>query len=82
MATSVMGVMKMGNIAPRAAIEPTSLTFWASELTVTPPRLADVTILPKLTCLCSALPGMSMHTTQASALVWKIVLLSLDYAAI
>ena len=32
MATSVMGVTKMGNIVPRAVIEPTSLVFWASVL--------------------------------------------------
>ena len=33
--TSVMGLMKMGNIVPRAGIEPTYLTFWASVLTIT-----------------------------------------------
>ena len=27
MATSVMGVMKMGNTVPRAGLEPTSLAF-------------------------------------------------------
>ena len=32
--TSVMGVMKMGNIVPRARIKPTSLTFWVSVLPV------------------------------------------------
>ena len=30
MAPSVVGVMKMGNIVPRAGIKPTSLTFQAS----------------------------------------------------
>ena len=32
MATDVMGVITMGNIMPRAGIEPTSLTYWASVL--------------------------------------------------
>ena len=34
-ATSVVGVMKMGHIAPRAGIELASLTFQASVLTTT-----------------------------------------------
>ena len=38
--------MKMGNITPRAGIEPTSLRSWVSVLTITPPRLPDVTIVP------------------------------------
>ena len=46
MATSVMGVMKMGNIAPRTGIEPTPFAFWASVLTITPPRLPNITTLP------------------------------------
>ena len=29
---TVMGVMKMGNIVPRAGLKPTSLAFWASML--------------------------------------------------
>ena len=36
MATSVMGVMKMGNIVPRVGIKPISLAFWAIDLTITP----------------------------------------------
>ena len=32
MATSVMRMMKMGNIVPRAGIEPTSLAFQGSAL--------------------------------------------------
>ena len=35
----IMGVLKMGNPAPRAGIEPTCFAFWASLLTITPPRL-------------------------------------------
>ena len=32
MATNVVGVMKMGNIVPRAGLESTSLVFWDSML--------------------------------------------------
>ena len=45
-ATSVLGVMKMGNIVLRAGVEPTSLAFWASVLTITPPMLPDATTVP------------------------------------
>ena len=34
MATSVMGMMKMGNIMPRVGFKPTSLAFKASVLTL------------------------------------------------
>ena len=34
MATSVMGVTKMGNIVPRVWLEPRSLVFWASVLSL------------------------------------------------
>ena len=46
MATSVVGVNKMGTIVPKVGIEPTSLVFQVYVLTITPPRLADVTTLP------------------------------------
>ena len=42
--------MKMGNIAPRAGIKPTCLAFWASMLTITPPRLPDVITIPTPNC--------------------------------
>ena len=42
---SVVGVMKIGKITPRARIELTSLVIWISVLTITPPRLPDVTTL-------------------------------------
>ena len=45
-ATTVMGVMRMGNIAPRAGIEPTSLAFQVSVLTMTSPRHTDFTTVP------------------------------------
>ena len=34
-----MGVMKMGNIAPRVVFEPSYLEFWVSVLTNSSPRL-------------------------------------------
>ena len=37
-----MGVMKMGNIAHRAGIEPTSFVFQVSVLTIKPHMLPDV----------------------------------------
>ena len=46
----VRGVMTIGNIAPRAGIESTSLAFQHSVLTITTPRLPDVTTLPTPTC--------------------------------
>ena len=46
MATLIVGMLKMGNIVSKARIEPTSLAFRASVLTITLPRLPDITILP------------------------------------
>ena len=54
-----VGVMKTGNIVPRVESEPTSLGFCDSILTITPPRLPDVTILPTPICLCCLLPEVS-----------------------
>ena len=54
MATSVIGVMKMGNTMPSVGIEPTSLALWDSVLTIRPPRLPAVTTLPTSTCVCLA----------------------------
>ena len=58
----VVGVMKMGNTAPRVGIGPTFLAFQTRVLTITPPRL-PVTILPTSTWLCGSLPEMSVQTT-------------------
>ena len=44
--TSVIGVMKMGNIIPEAEIKPSSLAFQARVLAITPPKLGDITTLP------------------------------------
>ena len=38
--------MKVGNIAPRAGIEPTSFAYVATVLTITPPRIPDVIKFP------------------------------------
>ena len=56
MATNVVGMMKMENIPPKVGIEPTSIAFQASVLTITPPRLPDGTTLSTLTCVCYAYP--------------------------
>ena len=59
----VVRVTKMGNIASRVVIGPTTLAFWASVLTITTPRLLDVTIVPTPICLCIFLPERSVQTT-------------------
>ena len=63
MAISTVGVTKMEKTVPRAGIEPKSLAFRASVLTVTPHRLPDVTTIPTSTCLFSSLPQKSVQTT-------------------
>ena len=45
-ATSVVGVMKMGNTVPRVGLEPTSLAFWASVLLLKHVGVPDVTTSP------------------------------------
>ena len=50
----VVGLATMGNIAPRAGIEPTSLAFRVSLLTITPLRLPDVATLFTPNCLCDS----------------------------
>ena len=56
------GMMTWGNISPTVGFEPTPLEFRASVLTITPPRLPDVTTLPMPTCLCVSLPQRSVQT--------------------
>ena len=63
---NVVGVMKMGNIVPRAGLEPTSLAFWVSVL---PLDFPDVTTILTPTCLCSYLPQRSVQTTTTT-LIW------------
>ena len=63
MATSVVGVMNMGNIASRARTEPTPLILCASVLTSILHRLPGVTTLTTPTWLCGSLPEGLMQTT-------------------
>ena len=69
----VVGVMKMGNNVPRAGLEPTSLTFWASVRPLHHIGFPDVTNVPMPTCLKSCLPQRSVHTTTHGS---GVVLLS------
>ena len=62
MATSVMGLTKMGNIVPSTGLEPTSLAFRANVLPLQV-GFPDVTTIPMYTCLCSFLPQKSVQTT-------------------
>ena len=55
----------MGNIVSKAGIEPTSLVFWASVPTSTPPRLPYIITLPMPTYLCGSLPERSVRITTA-----------------
>ena len=68
--TSVVGVMKMGNIVPRARIKHTSLAIWASVLTITPHRLPYVITIPMTTCLRSSLPERSVQPTTVVTRRW------------
>ena len=61
--TTVIGVMKIGNISPKAGIEQISLASYASVLTMSPPRISDVTTVPMPTTLCNVLPEWSVQTT-------------------
>ena len=57
-----VGVMKVGNIAPR-------LTFQASVLTITTAGLPDITTLPTHTFLYGSLPERLVQTTTLSLLM-------------
>ena len=61
--TTLVGVMKMGNIMPRGGIEPTFLASQAIGVTNTPLMLPDVTILPVPICPCGPLPERSVQIT-------------------
>ena len=61
-----------GNIVPTAGIEPTSLAFYASVLTITPPSLADVNTLQTHTCLCGSMPDRSVQTTSLVSLELQV----------
>ena len=73
MATSLVGVMKMGNIVPKTGIDATPLAFQDIVLTITPSRLPDVTTLPTPTCLCCSLLEMSVLTTPLCCYYWCFI---------
>ena len=62
----MLGGGGMRNFAPRAGIESTSLPFWASMLTITPPMIPDTTTLPMPTYLCGSLP---MRSAQSISII-------------
>ena len=68
METSVMCVMKMGNIVPRVGPEQTSLAFWASVLplhhicSLMSPQFPH----PPAVGLCSSSPQWSVQTTTTA----------------
>ena len=63
----VVGVTKMGNIVPRAGMQPTYISGILGECVhATPCRLPDVTPIPTPTCVCSSLPQRSVQTTTIS----------------
>ena len=57
----------MRNNALRAIFKPRAFDFWASVLTITPPRLPDVITISTLTCLSD--PERSVKTTCPSGIV-------------
>ena len=57
-------LMKVGNIARTMGIEPTSLAFWLSVLTIIQRRLSDITTLPMPTGLCASLPERPVQLLQ------------------
>ena len=63
------GCEENGKYLALSSNRPTSLAFWANVLTITPPRLHDVTILPMR--LCGSLPERSVVTTTIS--IWSPV---------
>ena len=78
-ATSLVGMMKMGNIVARVGIKPTSLALCVSVLIIIPPRLPDITILPTSTCLWDTrevsahyYSSASLWTTSCLSKCWSI----------
>ena len=69
-----MGVIKMANITPRSEIEPTSISMWASVLTITPPRLRNTIILSTRTCLCGSSHERvsTFHVSISLSYIWHI----------
>ena len=73
MLSNCHGVMKMGNIVPRAGIEPTFPAFWSSVLIITSPMLPAITMLPTPTCI-----WLSYEVTHPPKIV-SLLLLTITY---
>ena len=71
-AISVVGVMKMGNIGPRAWLEFRSLAFRASVL-LHHIGFPDITSIPTPTCLGNSFPQRSVQTTTLLLLIIIII---------
>ena len=61
-----MGVMKMGNIAPRAGLKPTSLTFRVSVLLLHHVGSLTSPLYPRPPFYVALLPQRSVQTTTLS----------------
>ena len=75
---SVVGVMKMGNIVPRARIEHTSLAFRASVLTITPHRLPWCHHYTH-NCLSMWLFASEVSADYYKSMILKVALCALQY---
>ena len=70
----------MGNIVLRAGLEPPSLAFESSVLTITPLSLPDVSTLLTPTCLCGYFLGRLMQsTTRISHEIVSLLMLTSTY---
>ena len=70
--------MKITNIAPNTGIEPTCLVFQASVVTITSPRLHDVTTLPTFIYLCGSLPERLSADIHSPRIV-RLFMLTITY---
>ena len=59
----IMEAIKMRNVVSRAGIEPISLVYRSSALTITPPTVPDAIILSRSSRLCGSLPEASVQNT-------------------
>ena len=59
----IVDVMTIGNMLPRAGIEPTSLAIRDGVIAIIPLRIPDVTSVPIPTCIFGSLPQSSVQTT-------------------
>ena len=63
---TIVGVMKMGNILPKAGLEPKSLAFQASLLPFHHIGFPEFTTILTPTCLCSSLPHCLCRSVQTT----------------